>query len=90
MPRSNEATYVVQRLRIHAPGEGVLWEAWEDVATVTVPAKSKRSTVIGKALQDAGLMPSADDPLRVRVLDARSAHVTTVALKQLEPQLEMS
>jgi hypothetical protein len=87
MPRSNEATYVVQRLRIHAPGEGVLWE---DVATVTVPAKSKRSTVIGKALQDAGLMPSADDPLRVRVLDARSAHVTTVALKQLEPQLEMS
>jgi hypothetical protein len=47
-----------------------------DIATVEVPARTKRSTVIKEALKQAGVQPAADGSRpRLRALDAESAHV---------------
>lgn len=85
------AEYVVQRyIELHGPVDEPNG-AWEDIATVTVPAKSKRKTIIGLALEEAGIRPEVGgEPLRLRALDVRSAHVTTVVAKVVEPTLEMS
>jgi hypothetical protein len=69
---SPEATYVLQQA---AEGAGV----WIDVATVTVPARTKRITAIRKAVEQAGL--DITDPTEVRLLDAESAEVRTVRPK---------
>jgi hypothetical protein len=89
------ATYTVQRL---IPATGVeagvnvgplIPDRWEDVATVTVPARARRRKVIGLALAQSGLRPEVGgDPLRLRVLDAASAHETSVAAVQAEPTFE--
>jgi hypothetical protein len=51
-------------------------DAWIDIATVEVPARTKRSTVIKEALKQAGVQPAADGSRpRLRALDAESAHV---------------
>ena len=47
---------------------------WVDIATVEVEKRSKRATVIKRALAEANIQPSADK-LRLRVLDAESAKV---------------
>jgi hypothetical protein len=50
--------------------------AWTDIATVEVPARTKRSTVIKEALKQAGVQPAADGSRpRLRALDAESAQV---------------
>jgi hypothetical protein len=49
---------------------------WKDLATVEVPARTKRSTVIKEALKQAGVQPAADGSRpRLRALDAESAEV---------------
>ena len=58
-------TYVVQQ-------QGA--EHWTDIATVVVPARTKRWTVIEAGLRQAGLSP-ADGPVFVRVLDGNAARV---------------
>lgn len=87
------AEYVVQSARYSeapdAERDVLPIEDWRDIATVTVPARSKRATIIAEALKQSGLMPSADVPLRLRVLDARSAVVTEVGLKTREPEWEL-
>lgn len=94
MPPS-EATYVVQALKLATHpalengDEPPIMEAWIDLATVTVPGRTKRATIIGKALREAGILPTEAEPLRLRVLDARSAHVTVVGLRQRDPELEL-
>ena len=60
-------TYVVQRR-----GENELM--WFDLATVEVPPRTKRWTVIEAGLRQAGLSP-ADGPVFVRVLDGNAARV---------------
>lgn len=79
-----DSTYVVQRLSVSDCGvEGL----WEDIATITVPPKSPRRKVIGLALKESGLRPTAGEPpLRVRVLDAASFAETEVAPFQPEPE----
>lgn len=77
--QAKESTYVVMM----ATENG-----WLDMATVTVPAKSKRKTIIAKALEDAGT-PKDRKPPSLRVLDEKSAHVTTVEWEQPPPQLRI-
>ena len=90
---SSESVYVVQvQRKIDVSlGENVYGDvAWEDVATVSVPARTKRRAIIGRALAESGVKPDVGgDPLKVRVLDASSAHVTEVAAVQPDPQLEI-
>jgi hypothetical protein len=79
---SPEATYVLQKA---AEGAGV----WVDVATVTVPARTKRVTAIRKAITAAGITVSAD--VKVRLLDAESAEVRTVRPKPpAAPEFEVA
>lgn len=83
-PRS--ATYTVQMATASPGGDG---DYWTDVATVTVPARARRRKVIGLALAQSGLRPEVGgEPLRLRVLDAASAHETTVAAVAQDPRLE--
>lgn len=82
------SSYVVQRRNVSEVA--AFPDVWEDVATITAPPRTKRATIIGRALREAGLLPTSDKPLEVRVLDARSAHVTTVGLKQRDPEIELS
>lgn len=88
-----DATYVVQTLRSAAPVAGAPDEEvlfWQDIATVTVPARTKRKGIIGRALVEAGVKPEVGgDPLKVRVLDVASFHATEVVAKQPEPTLEI-
>lgn len=70
-------TYVVQieRELPHPRPEGIE-KAWQDIATVTVPPRTPRKTVIKKALAEAGITPNADGSKpRIRALDVDSAEV---------------
>lgn len=102
--RAGESTYVVQVAQVldvpvmpgddenalEAGPETRELVAWVDVATVTVPARSKRRKIIGLGLVQSGLKPEVDgEPLRVRVLDASSAHETEVGAVQPEPELRI-
>jgi hypothetical protein len=70
---------------------GAKTEAWQDIATVEVPAGSKVKTIIGRALAESGVKPEVGgEPLRLRALDVRSARVTVVSAKAVDPELEMS
>jgi hypothetical protein len=63
---------------------------WTDIATVSVPAGSTVKTIIGQALAESGVKPEVGGvPLRLRALDARSARVTVVSAKAVDPALEM-
>jgi hypothetical protein len=73
--------YVVQQQRgvsrfmdEDADGDGDA--AWIDIATVDVPPRTKRKTVIQKALAEAKITPAEDGTApRLRALDAESAEV---------------
>jgi hypothetical protein len=87
---SPEATYVLQvgELLIDVEPEET-FEAWRDVATVTVPARTKRVTAIRRAITAAGIEVSAD--VKVRLLDAESAEVRTVRPKPpAAPEFEVA
>jgi hypothetical protein len=88
--RSTEATYVVQ-VEIDVrddPGHKLYdGETWEDVATVTVPARTKRKRVIALGLEKAGM--EVKDAIRVRALDEESAAVIPVAPFQPPAQLKI-
>ena len=72
-----EVVYVVQRERratVENNGGSITDKVWEDIATVWVPIRTKRATVIKRALEKANI--SADgDPPKLRALDAESAEV---------------
>lgn len=85
-----ESTYVVQFLRTDLTHEGnehasptTEIEAWVDLATVTVPARSPRKRVIREALAQSELAPQ---PLKVRVLDAASSAVVEVGPSEPKPE----
>jgi hypothetical protein len=86
--RTVESTYVLQQLRGEFERAGTTYgDVWEDVATVTVPARTKRKSIITAALKKAGLEP--EKPIKVRVLNADSAHVSEVQASR-EPRLRIS
>lgn len=56
---------------------------WVDLATVTVPPRTTRKTVVTKGLMQAGITPEPGKPApRVRVLDEESAFVHEPEAKQ--------
>jgi hypothetical protein len=89
----SEAVYVVQvqgeidRDKTFAddPDNPTLF--WLDVATVTVPARTHRKTVIEKALLAANV--DIDGAITVRVLDEQSARETKVETEQPPPRLKI-
>lgn len=90
-------TYVVQMQRgvsrwmDEATDGAVATDAWQDIATVNVPPKTKRDTVIKAALKQAGIQPAnGGDSLRLRALDGRSAEVTEAKPDAPDPQWELS
>lgn len=93
--RDAQSTYTVQVAQtFHVENdEGTVGSnvaAWVDVATVTVPPRTKRRKIIGLGLVEAGLKPEVGgDPLKVRVLDVGSWHVTEVGAVQPEPELRI-
>jgi hypothetical protein len=58
---------------------------WEDVATVTVPAKTKRKTVIEKAARDLDF----EGEIYLRVIPAEHAVPIKVEMEQPPPQLKI-
>lgn len=84
-----DQTYVVVRSERLTDDSGNLWDVWTDVATVTVPARTQRKTVIEKALNDAGLVPPVGEQFEVRVLDADSSRTVTVGSVQPPPVLQI-
>jgi hypothetical protein len=90
--------YVVQRLMQLAEVErpqpdtdrvevGKAYGAWVDVATVTVPPRTHRKTVVERAFEQAGVSVAVGETVSVRVLDADSARVLPVGSVQPPPQL---
>lgn len=88
-----DQTYCVMvREEQKAMDEGVVLEheveyVWVDVATVTVPARTLRKTVVEKALAQSGYIPKVGETLEVRVLDAQSASPFMVGAEQPAPVL---
>lgn len=77
-------TYVVQ---VESREHQVLWR---DIATVEVPPRTKRLTVVERALAEAGMHPS-EDPIAVRVLPAAAAEVLLlVADVPVEPRWKVA
>lgn len=61
--------------------------AWRDIATVKVPPRTKRSTVIKQALREAGILPNADGSKpKLRALDVDSAEVHEPEAHQPAPE----
>lgn len=59
---------------------------WEDVCSVTVPARSKRKTIIERALNsEEGRQLTL--PVILRILDADAAREFPVGLKPRDPEL---
>jgi hypothetical protein len=74
------STYVVQRQ------DG---EHWNDLATVEVPQRTKRKTIIEKALEEAQHIPAVGARIAVRVLDGPSSEVLYVTAEEQPPRLKV-
>lgn len=73
-------TYVVQEWEcdeVQGPGR------WVDVATLTVPPRTKRSSIVRLAVGQAKI----DLPATLRILDATAAESIPVSVKEREPEL---
>jgi hypothetical protein len=85
--------YVVQvREEFEERGGGDPYFMWRDFATITVAPRTKRGTVIRKALREAqGLRPTgpSDDALVVRVLGPEDARPFKVSAVQRDPELRI-
>lgn len=86
-----DATYVLQRfvtLTTDVPMEPQGMDVWVDIATVTVPWRTKRKTAILAALTEAGL--DVSEEIKVRLLDAEAARVVPVRPRPpATPELEI-
>jgi hypothetical protein len=75
---NGQSTYVVQRLR-----QGETAGTWEDVTRVTVAQRTRRKTILEKAL--------GDEPVAgfYRVLDEESGRDMEVTLEEQPPRLKI-
>jgi hypothetical protein len=63
-------------------------ERWSDAATVEVPPRTKRKTIIEKAFAESGVdVPALGQTWLVRVLDEESARSIPVGSEQQPPIL---
>lgn len=76
---AGEQSYVVQQRFLHPVDGGGKEVVWVDVASVTVPARSKRSTIVRAALTSDGVVVSLPDEFRV--LDAVAAEERYMAFE---------
>lgn len=91
-----EVEYVVQARRpikaveLSADVPEPVTEVWVDIATVSAAPRTKRRTLISKALAEAGIKPTAEmESPRIRVLDVDSARVHEVPVVVAEPRFEI-
>jgi hypothetical protein len=88
-----EASYVVQVFTEITTATGLgsgtaEKECWADVAMVTVPAKTKRKTVIAKAVDQVPEILT-DGKTILRVIPAEHAEPIKVEMEQPPPQLKI-
>jgi hypothetical protein len=85
----SEAVYVVQQQEEidYAPDETFM--AWVDIATVTVPARTHRKTVIEKAVEENGQFEFDRSPVVVRVIPVEHAEAITIEWEQPPPRLKI-
>lgn len=63
---------------------------WRDISKQSAAPRTKRKTLIGKALAEAGVKPEAGmGSLRIRVLDADSAAVHMVPVVVAAPRFDI-
>lgn len=60
---------------------------WSDVATVAVPKRTKRDTVIRRALEQVGMTRGRPAEMTVRVVPLEHAQEIPVSWEQPPPQL---
>lgn len=90
-----DVEYVVQVRGIYnTPGEGdgSAVTAWRDLTTVSVPPRTKRKTVVQKAIDQAAgtLQPiEASQPIQVRVLSPEDARPFKVSAVVRDPELRI-
>lgn len=72
-PSSETVDYVVQVQQEEGAGPDDRHMAWVDVATVSVPPKTKRKTALRQGLAEAGIELTPE--LEARVLDAENGYV---------------
>lgn len=70
----------VEPFKPHAEGD-----VWADVATVKVPPRSKRKTIIERALNASSV--KLELPVTLRILDADAAREFPVGLRPRDPEL---
>jgi hypothetical protein len=77
---AEESTYVVQRL---SPDNAEKADLWRDVKRVSAPLRTKRRTILAKAL--------GDEPMSgfYRVLDEESGRDIEVVLEEQPPRLKI-
>lgn len=77
---NNENTYTIQMLVV--PDEEAEAEPfWEDIATVELPPRARRTTALTRAFQEDPERTPTDKARKYRILDAESAKVLTVKAK---------
>lgn len=92
--RPGEATYVVQMQvpNVKLPNQPIdqpsTVDAWVDVAVVAVPPKTKRRTVIAKAVEQYPPLTESG-PVSIRVIPADHAEPVKVEMEQPPPQLKI-
>jgi hypothetical protein len=85
----SEAVYVVQKQQEEGEGPDDRHMAWVDIATVTVPARTHRKTVLEKAVEENGQFEFDRSPVVVRVIPLEHAEAITVEWEQPPPRLKI-
>jgi hypothetical protein len=80
---NNENTYTIQVYVEVEVGEDPepTGSYWEDIATVELPPRARRTTALTKAFQDNPDLTPTDKGRKYRILDAESGKVLTVKAK---------
>jgi hypothetical protein len=85
----SEAVYVVQLQELidYEPNEP--FTAWRDIATVTVPARTHRKTVIEKAVGEVGQFEFKGGKEVVRVIPLEHAEAIEIEWEVPPPRLKI-
>jgi hypothetical protein len=89
---NGQSLYVVQAQKAYThEGAGITPDdagvAWLDIATVEVPPRTKRKTIIEKAFAEGDVV--INGTLQVRVLDEESAREVPISLEEQPPRLKI-
>lgn len=82
-------TVLMERVVDDLMDSGTQITVWVDLATVTVPPRTKRSAVIKRAPAEAGIVPRDGEQPKVRALDVDSAEVHEPKAHQPAPEWKL-